>query len=88
MSGNSCQHSATTLPRFLQNDIRIVMWCAALHNDLVRGVYEKDGRRHAMGKAAKYMGYKSLRGRTKFSSERILSGRDVFVAGSPRAHEG
>ena len=27
-SGNSCQHSTMTLPRFWQNHIRIVMWCA------------------------------------------------------------
>ena len=31
-SGNSCQHSATTLPRFWQNHIRIVMWCAVSYH--------------------------------------------------------
>ena len=34
---------------------------SALHKGLALGAYEKDGRRHAMGKAAEYMGYKSLR---------------------------
>ena len=43
-----------------------------------------------IGKAAKYLEYKSLSRRTKFSSSErnILSGRDVFVTGSPRAREG
>ena len=37
-----------------------------------------------MGKAAKYMGYKSLRGKNLAVKE-ILSGRDVFVTCSPHA---
>ena len=35
------------------------------HNDLACGACEKDGRRHAMGKAAKYTGYKSLQEESK-----------------------
>ena len=58
------------------------------HNDLVHSAYEKDGRRHAMGKAAKYMGYKSLREDKNLAVKGILSGRDIFVTGSPRASEG
>ena len=56
-------------------------------NDLASGAYEKDGRRHAMGKAAKYMRYKSLREEQNLAVKGILSGRDVFVPGSPCAHE-
>ena len=41
-----------------------------------------------MGKAAKYMGYKSLWEEQNLAVKGILSGRDVFVAGSPRAREG
>ena len=58
------------------------------YNDLARGVCEKDGRRHVMGKAAKYMGYKSLWEELNLAVKGILSGRDVFVTGSPRACEG
>ena len=41
-----------------------------------------------MGKAAKYMGYKSLREVQNLAVKGILSGRDVFVTGSPRVREG
>ena len=41
-----------------------------------------------MGKAAKYMGYESLREEQKLAVKGILSGRDVFVTGSPCALEG
>ena len=41
-----------------------------------------------MGKAAKYMGYKSLREEQNLAVKRILSGRNVFVTGSPRARAG
>ena len=67
------------------------MRCAVItahHNDLARGACEKDGRIHAMGKAAKYMGYKSLQEEQNLAVKGILSGRDVFVTGSPRAREG
>ena len=37
-----------------------------------------------MGKAAKYIGYKSLREEQNLAVK-ILSGRDVFVTGSPHA---
>ena len=60
----------------------------ALQNDLAREAYEKDGRRHAMGKASKYMGYKSLREEPNLAVNRILNGRDVFVTGSSRTREG
>ena len=49
----------------------------------MRGACEKDRRRHAMGKAAKYVGYKSLREEQNLAVKGILSGRDVFVTGSP-----
>ena len=64
------------------------MWFAAVtahYNDLVRGACEKDGRRNAMGKAAKYMGYREDQ---NFAAKGILSGRDVFITGSPCAREG
>ena len=57
------------------------------HNHLARGAYEKDGR-HAMGKAAKYIGYKSIREEQNLAVKGILSGRDVFVTGCPRTREG
>ena len=41
-----------------------------------------------MGKTAKYMRYKSLQEEQNLAVKGILSGRDVFVTGSPRAHEG
>ena len=45
----------------------------------MRGAYEKDGRRHAMGKAAKYMGYKSLREEQNLAVKVILSGRESLL---------
>ena len=45
----------------------------------MRGTYEKDGRRHAMGKAAKYVGYKILQEERNLAVKGILSGRDVFL---------
>ena len=41
-----------------------------------------------MGKAAKYMGYKSLQEEQNLAVKGIISGRDVFVTVSPRALEG
>ena len=41
-----------------------------------------------MGKAVKYMGYKSLQEEQNLSVKGILNGRDVFVTGSSRACEG
>ena len=54
---------------------------------MARGAYEKDGRRHAMGKgkASKYMGYKSLREEQNLA---VKSGRDVFVTDSPCTRKG
>ena len=39
-------------------------------------------------KVAKYIGYKSLREEQNLAVKGVLSGRDVFVTGSPRAREG
>ena len=41
-----------------------------------------------MGKAAKYMGYKSLREEQNLAVKAILNGRDVFVTGSPHTLKG
>ena len=41
-----------------------------------------------MGKAAKYVGYKNLREEQHLAVKGILSVRDIFVTGSPRAREG
>ena len=45
-------------------------------------------RMDAVGKSAKYMGYKSLQEEQNLAVKGILSGRDVFVPGSPRSREG
>ena len=39
-------------------------------------------------KAAKCKGYRGVREEQNLAVKVILSGRDVFVAGSPRTHEG
>ena len=54
-----------------------------------RAVYMRrmeDG--NTITKAAKYIGYKSLREEQNLAVKGVLSGRDVFVTGSPRALEG
>ena len=75
MSGSSCQHSATTLPRFWQNHIRIVMWCAVSYRPLImiwRAVHvrrmEEDMR---WGRLPSIWGIRAY-GKNKFSSERNL----------------
>ena len=73
-----CQDSGKTTSE-LSCGVRQV---TAHHNDLARGAYEKDGRRLAMGKAAKYMGYmghKSLWEEQNLAVKGILSGSDVSV---------
>ena len=54
----------------------------AHHNDLACSTCEKDGRRHAMGMAAKYMGYKSLREEHNLAVKGILR-EDIH---RPRRH--
>ena len=49
------------------------------HNDQARGAYEKDGRRHAMGRLPSIWGIRAYGWEEQnLAVKGILSGRDVF----------